>query len=136
MKVLRFDMASRRISDLESAAVAAHRDADEDQLFLVDGTAIKEQGAGTLQAGLWRGRRHSFAWAQPLGWGRLSGRLEAGATLRLVVDGVEVFETLVEDNEPFRLPDEAIGRHWELELESTDRVTGIKLAQASEELAT
>lgn len=136
MKVLRFDLAARRLSDRELNASAVHPSLVDDSLYVVDGTSIKAIDRGALMAAIWRSRRMAFPVDVGFGWARVSGKLQSGVTLRVFADGVLVHtKTGLVSNEPFRLPAVEAMR-WELELESTDRVTGIKLAQASEELAT
>jgi hypothetical protein len=135
MPVYRFDILSKRISDAAlPAATAAMPDLLMDRLYVTDGTAVKGAVSGSVAAGTWRSRRYQFPAATSFGWGRLEGPAPTGAVVRLYGDGVLVYTTpTITSLEPFRV--RAIrAKRWEIEVESVDRIVGIRLGQSIEEL--
>jgi len=135
MTVYRFDILAKRLSDANlPAATGAMPDLLSDTLYVADGTAVKGVVSGAVTAGTWRSRRYQFPSPISFGWGRLEGPVVGGAVVRLYADGVLVYTTpTITSRDPFRLPARRAKR-WEMEIESTDRITGLRLGQSVEEL--
>lgn len=135
MAVYRFDIQAQRISDANlPAATGAMPDLLSDTLYVADGTAVKGVLSGATTPGTWRSRRYQFPAPISFGWGKLEGTVVAGAVVRLYTDGVLTYTTpTITSRDPFRLPARRAKR-WELEVESTDRITGLRLGQSVEEL--
>lgn len=134
--VYRFDLVSKRMSTeqrLESA-VAAFQALADDHLYLVVGTAIRAFGDGAVASAVWRSRKFAFPYATGFGWLRVAGPMLAPVTVRVICDGVTFRTAVLADRRPQRLPARK-GHRWELEVESTGRVVGVTMAQASEELS-
>lgn len=133
--VYRFDIIAKRLSvePRMEVTTAAHQSLVGDTLFLVDGTAIKPMSDGAVASSIWRSKRFAFAYEVGFGWLRVGGPLTAPVTVRVICDGVTVRTATVSDRKPQRLPARK-GFRWEMEIESTSRVTDVVIAQASEEL--
>lgn len=136
MTCYRFDVVSRRVSHeaIADAATAAHAGLTTDRLFIKDGTAVKPIGDGIGATGVWRSKVFSFGWPEGFGWAQVNGPLETGVVLRLYLDGTLAYTTpTITTSKPVRLPAKK-GYHVMLEIESTDRVTGLAVAQAPTDL--
>jgi hypothetical protein len=131
----RFDIISKRMSVVPALAsvTAAHPALLTDRVYVVDGTAIKALGDGSVQTGTWRSRRFAFPWAEGFGWVRVNGPDVTGVVLRYYLDGVLVHTATFNDRKPQRLPARK-GYRVELELEAAVRITSISVAQSAEEL--
>ena len=135
MGLISFDLASNRISSLTvGGGTAAHTSLASDTLHVVSGTSVVAQRAGAGAAGIWRSKRFIFAAYAGFSWLRIHGAFSGGAVARVYADGALLYTTpKIMSAAPVRLPG---GRHkrWEVEIESTDRITSLTLAATTQEL--
>jgi len=131
-----FDLGSRRISKRSDLASNTGMDNDllTDTLYAVSGTAIVSVKGGAVGTGTWRGKRWVFNDYPGFGWVRINGELAAGAVIKLYGDGVLFYTSpLITSRRPQRLPPGKY-RVWELEVQSTDRLTSVVIASTVGEL--
>jgi hypothetical protein len=113
---------------------AAFQDMLTDTLYVVYGAAVVPLAAGPAEAAVWRSRTFVYPSPVSFAWGKVQGQPESGVVLRLYADDALVYTTpSITSREPFRVPP-VRARRWAIEVESADRITGVRLAQASEEL--
>lgn len=127
-----FDVARGVMTTHSLPCSAGHSDLLEDELFLLDGAAIRSWGSGDALTLLWHSKRFAIPHA---GWFSF-GQVEAygyPVTLRVFVDGALAYSLAVTSREAFRLPG-VVGRDWELEIEASDEVYNVVLAQSAIEL--
>jgi hypothetical protein len=133
----RFDLVSKALSTAPTigGVLAAHPALSLDQLFVVDGTAIKALGAGDALAGRWRSKLVVYPWPEGYGWIRVNGPAVEDVTVRYYLDGVLVHTSVFTNRSPQRLP--ALKAHRiELELEAAERITSVAVAKTPQELGT
>jgi hypothetical protein len=113
---------------------AAGTDLLSDSMYVAYGDQVNPVHGGSTVAGVWRSRRYQLPSAVSFAWARLEGPVTTGAVVRLYGDGVLVYTTpTITSLEPFRV--RAIrAKRWEIEVESVDRIVGIRLGQSIEEL--
>lgn len=128
-------------------ATAGYTDLRNDSLYLCDTDKnLVKWYAGTNTTGKWKSK--IFSHPQPLGY--TCAQIEAEdypVTCRIFCDGVQIKTQtipnstyyadtfLIAKRAPFRLP-VAHGRDWEVELDVTQEIFNVVLAQAPSELAT
>ncbi len=134
MSCVVLDIHTGRIGTLDDAeALGAHASLVLDTLFVVTGTDVVPLYTGDPVAGVWRSKLIVQREQPGYAWLRVNGPFDDDVTVRTYVDGV-LFDTVtISDREPVRMPDGAYLR-WEIELESTSRVTSVRLAGTAEEL--
>jgi hypothetical protein len=135
-RAIRFDLTTKRISEVPALGDvrAVQTDLLADRLFLAEGTTVKALGDGAPATAIWRSRKFISPHPQGFGWLKLNGPLTAPVTMRVYVDGVLAHTATVANRNPQRLPARQ-GRAWEIELESTSRVTYAAIAQTAPELS-
>lgn len=134
MSCVVLDIPTGRISTLDDAeAVGAHASLVLDTLFVVADTDIVPLYAGDPVAGIWRTKIVVLREQPGFAWLRVNGPFEAEVTVRTYADGVLFDTATISDREPIRMPAGAYLR-WEVEIESTSRVTSVRLAGTAEEL--
>lgn len=132
---LAIDVAGRRLSTWPAPAGVTGLTVDllTDTMYVVDGTTVLPQFAGSPVAAVWKSKRIVLNAFPPFGWLRLEGPVTS-AVVRIYTDGALWYTTpAITHNEPVRLPP---GRHREIELEieSSGPVTEIVLATTADEL--
>lgn len=129
------DFRSKRVSKTASPAAAElYTDLPTDTLYFVSGTTVKPQFTATTLTGIWRSRVIVLDYQPSFAWARVEGP-SASSVLRVYGDGV-LFHTTpaITNNTPIRLPAGRF-REWQIEVESSGRVTDVVLASSSRELA-
>lgn len=138
MPLYKFDILAKRIStDTESfTATAAYSDTSGGKAYWAVGTSVKPVAAGSVRTAKWKSKKFRLKSSDRFGfaWGRISGPITTGVTLRVYAEGVMVYETPpILDGDPFRMPP-TMSRNWEVEVESADRITAVTLARETKEL--
>lgn len=110
-----------------------YRDDLTDSLYAVRGAGVVAMHRGPVQTAVWRSRAYVYPAPVTFSWIKVRGVLASGATVKLYADGALAQTLTVNSREPHRVRPTR-GRRWEVEVVSTDRITGVDLAQASEEL--
>ncbi len=109
-----------------------------DTLYFTDGSNIFEW-EGTTSSGLktfrWRSAKHRFPKLVNLGAAMVEADSFASLTFRLYADGVLKHTQTVADGKPFRLPGGYLSNLYQVELEGTDTVTGVSIAETIFDLA-
>lgn len=112
---------------------AGYSDRFRDALYVANGLSVLKDDAGSAKTFRYRGKRHrvlkptNFAFAQVI----------ADAypvTFRVFADGSLKHTETVLNSEPFRLPGGFLGNVWELEIEGTQEVRFVGIAQSTAEL--
>jgi hypothetical protein len=130
------DLVNGRLITLTNEGSALYRDTVTDTLYVATGEQIKAIGAGDdARTGLWRSKLIVLPDEVNFSWVQADSEYEAPITVRTYQDGVLTDTTVLEDKEPQRLPD-GLAREWEVEVESTARITSLTLASNTEELKT
>lgn len=113
---------------------AAFTDLVTDTLYVVAGPTVVDYHAGAGQVAVWRSRRHVMDNYQGYGWARVNGPALTGVVLRLYGDGTLFYTTpSITSRSPVRLPAGQFKR-WELEVETSDRITSVVIATTTAEL--
>lgn len=128
------DIPTGRVLTVDDAeAVGAHASLVLDTLFVVMGVDIVPLYAGDPVAGIWRTKLVVLREQPGMAWLRVNGDFPGDVTVRTYTDGTLFDTVLLTDREPVRMPDGAFLR-WEVEIESTIRVTSVRMAGTAEEL--
>lgn len=134
MTVYRFDLLAKRLStDGSTAPTATVSDLLSDTLYILVGTSVRGMHKAAVATATWRSKTFVFPSPLTFSWCKLDGNIEAGATVRMYADGVLIQTKTVTNKEPWRVKD-VRARRWAIEIQSTDRITGVALTQSSEEL--
>lgn len=134
MSCVVLDIPTGRISTVDDAeAVGAHASLVLDTLFAVVDTDIVPLYAGAAVAGVWRCKLVVLREQPGFAWLRVNGPFDDDVIVRTYADGVLLDTATIGDREPIRMPAGAFLR-WEIEIESTSRVTSVRLAGTAEEL--
>lgn len=135
MPLLMLDLESKRISTRPSTlGVTAYTDLPTDTLYSVVGTSVIPINSGAVLTGLWRSPRFVLDAYYGFAWVRLTGTINTGAVVRLYQDSVLFYTTpTILSNDPIRLP-AGKSKRIELELESADRITEMKITSTTEEM--
>lgn len=83
---------------------------------------------------IWRSKKFVMPGRLTLAAGRVARSRDGDCLLKLYVDGRLVWESLVLDARPFTIPDQIMGKIFEVELQGTARVTELHLAPSMKEL--
>lgn len=110
-----------------------YTDLRTDTLYAVDGTDVVPFFDTGKRVGLWRSGKFVLRAQPSFAWARINGPGSIDATLRLLADGVEVYEVNITDRDPVRLP-AVRGQIWEVEIEGEGIVTSLSLASSAAEL--
>ena len=127
------DFASGSLTLHNYYAACGFSELRSDKLFVCNGNTIVRWGAGSAMTYTYRGKRNTF----PHYIGFSCAQVEAEAyplTFRIYHDDVMLFEKVVMDRWPFRLPAKG-GRDYEFELVADVEVFNVAWAQSMEELA-
>jgi hypothetical protein len=129
-----FDMPSGQFILHDIYATAAYQDVQRDKLFLTfaDRT-VKPWGYGAAKSYTWRSKK--FTMPQIMGFS--CAQLEAEVypmTLKVYVDTVLIHTQSVTSRDPFRLPSK-VGRDWEMQIEGSNEVFSLAVANSMSELA-
>lgn len=126
--------APQGIFFLDTGYAAAHFDELRDQLYVLDGTAVKKWDAGAAMTA--RARSKVFRAPRPLNLSCAEVAADAyPATFRLFADGVLKHTQTVTGRDPFRLPPGYMATNWQFELEAAGPVLGVAVATSFAELA-
>lgn len=135
MQCLFFDFASKRVGTMSpgTAPTAVHTDLVSDALYMADGVTLVPLFQGAAQGGVYRSARFVIDSFATFAWARIDGPV-SGAVLKIYGDGVLVHTTpAINDNNPVRLPPGRY-REWEIQVESTSRITQVILTTTSAEM--
>ena len=117
-------------------AVGSYLDVETDPLFYTNGFRIFEwDGGGTTSTYIWKSGKTRFPKLVNIGAGLIEADTYADLTFRLYADGVLKCERVVENGKPFRLPGGYLSNIYEVEVETTDVISGISIAENIFELA-
>lgn len=135
MPLLMFDLESKRITTRPAALGAtAYTDLLTDTLYSVAETSVVPINSGAVLTGLWRSPRFVLDAYYGFAWLRLTGNFNTGAVVRLYENGVLFYTTpTILSNDPVRLPG-GKSKRIELELQSSDRFTELKITSTTEEM--
>jgi hypothetical protein len=120
---------------LDTGYATAYFDELRDQLYVLDGAAVKKwDAAATSMTVTFRSK--VFRMARPLCFACAEVIADAyPLTFRLYADGVLKHTQTVAGRNPFRLPSGFMAMDWQVELEGTTAVQGAALAGSMTELA-
>lgn len=133
---LAFDLAAKKLSRVDLQADAAYGELVSDTLFVVSGTSILAAFAGSAsRTGRWKSKRMTMPAQVGMAWLKVYGDQTALApvTVRIYGDGALRHTATVTNTSPQRLP---TGRwlEYEVEVESTARITRVVIAGNTQEL--
>lgn len=119
---------------LDTGYAGMHFDELRDQLYVLDGTAIKKWDAGTAMT--YKTKSKVFRAPKPLNFAAAEVVADAyPVTFKLYADGVLKHTQSVTSRSPFRLPSGFMALDWQMELEGTQPVQGCALGTSITELA-
>jgi len=121
----------------DELAAGTYLDIEEDKLYFTDTINIYEWegNTGTNQTYTWRSGKIRLPKKVNLGAALVEADSYASLVFRLFADGTLMKSVTVTDGEPFRLPGGYLSNIYEIELVSTDVVTGVSAAENIFELA-
>lgn len=119
---------------LDTGYAGMHFDELRDQLYVLDGTAIKKWDAGTAMT--YKAKSKVFRAPKPLNFAAAEVVADAyPVTFKLYADGVLKHTQSVARRDPFRLPSGFMALDWQMELEGTAAVQGCAIGTSITELA-
>ena len=119
---------------LDTGYAGMHFDELRDQLYVLDGTAIKKWDAGATMT--YQARSKVFRAPKPLNFAAAEVVADAyPVTFKLYADGVLKHTQSVTSRSPFRLPGGFLALDWQMELDGTQPVQGCALGTSITELA-
>lgn len=120
---------------LDSGADAVYVDAQQDSMYVLNGTSIQEWDTGTAMTATFKSKVFrtpkpvkTFACAEVVG--------DYPATFKLYADGVLKHTQTVTGAEPFRLPAGFYAQEFQIEVSTTLNIQGVAMAHSMTELAT
>lgn len=120
---------------LDTGYTALHFDELRDQLYVLDGTSVKAWDAGTTKM-TYRARSKLFSVPKPSNFGAAEVLASSyPMTFRLYADGVLKHTETVASRAPFRLPAGFLARDFQIELEGTEPVQAVSIANSIVELS-
>ena len=129
-----FDMKSGQFILHDIYATAGYQDIQRDKLFVTFADRlVKPWGYGAAKSYIWRSKK--FTMPQVMGFS--CAQLEAEAypmTVKFYADTVLVHTQTVTSRDPFRLPSK-VGRDWEMQVEGSNEVFNLSIANSMTELA-
>jgi hypothetical protein len=129
-----FDARSKQFITHDIYATAAFHDIQLDKLFVVEAdNELRPWGYGPSKTYTWRSKK--FTMPQIMGFS--CAQLEAEAynmTVKFYADGSLIHTQTVTSRDPFRLPSK-VGRDWEIQIEGSNEVFSIAVANSMSELA-
>ncbi len=128
------DLASGKLTTIEATGSAFYRDQLTDTLYMASARKLHALGsAGGRRTAQWRSKLVTLeSWAS-MAWLQANSDYEANVTVRLYRDGVLHHTAVLGSRSPVRVPS-GRGLEWELEVESTARVTSVTAASSTAEL--
>lgn len=114
---------------------AAHTDLLTDTLYVAAGPGIVDFNGGAAATAVWKSKRLVIDGYPGFGWLRVNGPALTGVVVRVYMDGALFYTTpSITTRNPVRIP-HGRGKRWEVEMETSDRITSLVLATTVEELA-
>lgn len=115
-------------------ASAGYQDVVRDGLYLAVGTEIRQwEDNATKLSYVWRSRIEETPHKINFGWAKVEANTYP-ITLKVYGGGVLRATKSVTSSEAFRLPAGYVADYWEIQLEGSNEVTGVYLAQSDAEL--
>ncbi len=112
---------------------AMHFDELQDQLYVVDGSEVKRWDAGNPMTAVFRSK--VFKMPHPTNFGCCEVVADGlSVTVRVFADGALVHTHFMTDATPFRLPSGFRATDWQVEVEASNSVQGVVLANTMAEL--
>ena len=106
----------------------------QDQLYVLDGTAIKKWNAGAPMTATFKSKL--FHLPKPANFGCAEVIAEAYPVgCKVYADGVLKHTQAVANADPFRLPAGFLASNWQIELSTPGAVQGLAMAQSMKELS-
>jgi len=130
-----YDFVTGSISQSSIYADAAFRDLQDDALYLLDGSKnVVSWEGGSAQAYTWKSKRFTMPRETSFALAQIYAESYSDLTFKFYGDGVLLHTQTVTGRGHFRLP--ATPAHdIEFQLEGTDEVFAVNIAQSAEELA-
>lgn len=131
-----FDVRSGQFILHDIYTTAGYHDLLQDKLFVsvVDsGNKVKAWGYGSSKSYTWKSKKFTM----PKVTGFSCAQLEAEAypmTVKFYADGSVIHTQTVTSRDPFRLPS-VVGRDWEMQIEGSNEVFSLAIANSMSELA-
>ncbi len=111
---------------------AGYTSLEDDTLFLAQSNYIKSWDAGDALTYIWRSKKFTVNNERSFSAIRIDTE-GAGVTCRVYRDDVKILDKLLTSRKIQRLPS-GKGKDWEIELEGTDEVFRVGMAESAEEL--
>lgn len=119
---------------LDTGYIAMYFDELKDQLYVLDGVAVKKWDAGSLMTV--KARSKVFHNPKPINLSAAEVLADTyPLTFRVYANGVLKHTQIVANNSPFRLPSGFLAQSWQLEIEGTSATQSVAIATAVAELA-
>lgn len=128
-----YALGDGKLVRLDITGSALYMDKVTDMLYVASGTSILGAFLSGRRTGLWRSKRFMLSQHAAYAWVQLAGDYSAAATVRIYADGALFHTATLSSNTPQRVPPGRF-KEWEVELESTARVTELTLASSTAEL--
>jgi hypothetical protein len=137
-QALMFDIESKQMSVVQFPGSAAYVDRVNDIMYVADGTTIKAvYGSASKRTALWRSKIFRLDRPMPMCWLMVDADFDGSTsvTVRIYTDesGTAWHTATVTTDEPVRLPP-GVYRDWQIEVESTLRLSTITIASSTDEL--
>lgn len=132
-KRLAMDLVKTNITlSTYTSVTGAYTDLAADTLYVASGTTVLPMFAGSALTGGYTSGVLTFDTSPGFAWGMVYGEASS-VTVKIYVGGTLIQTTTVAANEPFRIKARR-GRRWHVRVESTERVTALRLASSTAEL--
>lgn len=136
VKMFIFDPTGQTATWCETTLVgyAAHRVIQDDQLYVLDASAMQALFAGSNLTYTWRSKIAQLPSPGTMAFGQVLSDTYP-VTMKVIADGVS--ETYIAASaDPFRLKSGFLAREWEVEITGTAKVTAVAIAQSAWEMKT
>jgi len=127
------DFVAKKLVEIDATGSTLYLDTVTDTLFIANGTSIYSLFSTGRRTGLYRTGVINPGSQMPFAWLQVDSDFAAPVTVRWYGDGVLRHTATLTSIAPVRLPTGRYLEH-EIEIESTARVTSVKLAGSTDEL--
>ena len=120
---------------INTHAKFGYADPFSDRLFVLIASAVHRWNDGSSLTARWRTKIYQTNRPKTMTAGRVTANTYANLTFRLFVDGSLKSTNTITNGNVFRLPRGYQGRSFQVEVESTDVITGIELGEVPSDLS-